>query len=157
RIGADERVMTPPRLAADRSKLPTPGPPRPFAFPRVEKSTLPSGLRVWTVRHPQVPVIAFVLLVARGAATDPAGQEGLAAITADMLDEGSGDRSAIQISEALARLGAQFDTDIGSDAIALSVTALSRVGGTALALLADVAARPALRDEDFQRVRQLRL
>jgi zinc protease len=149
--------MTPRSLAVDRSKLPTPGPPRLFEFPLVEKSTLPGGLRVWTVNHPQVPVVAFVLLVGHGAASDPAGKEGLAAITADMLDEGSGDRSAIQMHEALARLGAQFDTDIGSDAIAINVTALSRVADRALALAADIAARPALREADFERVRQLRM
>ncbi len=95
---------------------PTSGPARPFAFPTIEKSTLPNGLRVWTVRHAQVPVVAFMLLVRRGAAGDPPGKDGLAAMTADMLDEGSGDRSAIDMHEALARIGAQFDTDIGSDA-----------------------------------------
>lgn len=118
---------------------------------------LPNGLRVWTVRHPQVPVIAFDLVVGRGASSDPIGKEGLAALTADMLDEGSGSRSAIEMHEALARLGAQFDTDIGSDAASVSVTVLTRFAARALMLLADVVARPALRDPDFARVRQLRL
>jgi zinc protease len=144
-------------VAVDRSTLPVPGPVRPFAFPAIEKSTLPNGLRVWTVRHPQVPVIAFDLLVRRGASADPTGKDGLAAMTADMLDEGTGDRSAIAMHEALARLGAQFDTDIGSDATSVSVTVLTRFAGPALMLLADVVARPALRAADFTRVRQLRL
>jgi len=144
-------------IKIDRSRLPEPGPARPFAFPAIEKSTLPNGLRVWTVCHPQVPVIAFDLLVRRGASADPPGKDGLAALTADMLDEGSGDRSAIEMHEALARLGAQFDTDIGSDAASVSVTVLTRFAGRALTLLADVVARPALRDDDFTRVRQLRL
>jgi zinc protease len=144
-------------LTADRSRLPEPGPARAFRFPPVEKSVLPSGLRVWTVRHPQVPVVSLILLVARGAASDPPRQDGLAAITADMLDEGSGDRSAIQMHEALARLGAQFDTDIGSDATAISVTALSRVTDRVVSLVGDIVTRPALRESDFERVRQLRL
>src|SRR5262249_6379441 len=148
---------TNPVNAVNRSQLPVPGPVRPFALPAVEKSALPNGLRVWTVRHPQVPVVSFVLLVARGASADPAGQEGLAAMTADMLDEGSGDRSAIEMHEALARLGAQFDTDIGADATAFSVTSLSRVADRALAVVGDIVARPALRDADFERVRQLRI
>ena len=151
--------MTPSGTArpVDRSRLPEPGPARSFTFPAIEKSTLPNGLRVWTVRHPQVPVIAFDLLVRRGASADPAGKDGLAALTADMLDEGSGGRTAIEIHEALARLGAQFDTDIGSDALSVSVTVLSRFAARALSLLADVVARPAMREDDFVRVRQLRL
>jgi predicted Zn-dependent peptidase len=118
---------------------------------------LSNGLRVWTVGHRQVPVVAFALLVTTGASADPAGLDGLAAITADMLDEGTGALSAIQVHEAIARLGAQLETDIGSDAMSLGFTVLARFADRALALLGDVVARPALRDDDFARVRQLRL
>jgi len=145
------------QLKVDRSTLPIPGPGRPFLLPPVEKTTLPNGLRVWTVQHAQIPLIAYVLLIARGASSDPTGKDGLAAITADMLDEGSDTRSAIEMHETLARLGAQFDTDIGADATAISVTALSRVAERALAFIGDIVVRPALRDADFERVRQLRL
>jgi zinc protease len=145
------------RQAADRSQLPVPEPTRNFPFPAIEKSTLPNGLRVWTVHHTQVPLVAFTLLIRRGASSDPLGKDGLAAVAADMLDEGSGDRSAIEIHEELARLGAQFDTDIGSDATVTSVTVLSRFTRRALDLLSDVVVRPAIREADFSRVRQLRL
>jgi zinc protease len=146
-----------PALQVDRDRLPVPGPTRVFPFPAIEKSVLANGLRVWTVHHTQVPLVAFTLLVRRGAASDPAGKDGLAAVTADMLDEGSGERSAIEMHEALARLGAQFDTDIGSDATVISVTVLSRFTRNAVDLLSDVVVRPAIREADFSRVRQLRL
>jgi zinc protease len=141
----------------DRTQLPEPRPTRPFPFPAIEKSTLANGMRVWTVHHTQMPLVAFTLLVRRGASSDPYGKDGLAAVTADMLDEGSGERSAIEMHEALARLGAQFDTDIGSDATVASVTVLSRFSQRALALLSDIVVRPAIREHDFARVRQLRL
>ena len=144
-------------MKVDRTRLPSPGQARPFRFPAIEKSQLPNGLRVWSVHHPTIPVLAAVLLVKRGAADDPPGKEGLAAITVDMLDEGSGDRSAIQIHEALARLGVQLDSDIGADAALLTVTSLSRFAAPVLMQLADITARPSLRENDFKRVRQLRL
>ena len=144
-------------LKVDRGRLPEPQPTRTFPFPAIEKSTLANGMRIWTVHHTQVPLVAFTLLVRRGAASDPAGKEGLAAVAADMLDEGSGERSAIEMHEGLARLGAQFDTDIGSDATVASVTVLSRFTHKALDLLSDVVVRPAIRESDFSRVRQLRL
>jgi zinc protease len=150
------RPLTGP-AKVDRSRLPEPKATRTLPFPAIEKSALPSGMRVWTVHHTQVPLVAFTLLVRRGAASDPPGQEGLAAVTADMLDEGSGDRSAIEMHEGLARLGAQFDTDIGSDATVASVTVLSRFAQHALELLSDIVVRPAVREHDFTRVRQLRL
>ena len=140
-----------------RSRLPEPGPARPFFFPPIEKSTLASGLRVWTVAHTAIPVVTVLLLLRRGSADDPPGLDGLAALTVDMLDEGSGGRSAIDFHEALARIGAQLDSDIGPDAAVLTITALSRFSGDAVRLLADMTARPALTDGDFERVRQLRL
>jgi zinc protease len=145
------------RLHVDRSRLPGAGPARPFRFPAIDKSSLPNGLRVWTVRHPSVPVITVMLLLKRGSADDPIGRSGLASMTLDMLDEGTGGRSAIEVHEVLGRLGARLDSDIGSDAMLLGITALSRFTGPALMLLADLAARPTLADDDFQRVRQLRL
>jgi zinc protease len=144
-------------VTVNRHRLPQPPHGRPFIFPAIEKSRLSNGLGVWTVRHAVVPVVTSLLLLRRGSASDPPGREGLAAITLDMLDEGSGNLSAIDMHEALARVGAQFDSDIGADAAALSVTTLSRFTGDGLAILADMAARPALADEDFLRVRQLRL
>ena len=144
-------------MSVDRSRLPPVGAARPFTFPSIEKSRLPTGLRVWSVRHAEVPVIAFMMLVRRGSACDPPGKHGLAAMTADMLDEGSGGRSAIEMHEALARIGAQFDTDIGADATLVSLTTLSRASDRGLQLLADIVARPSLEERDFARVRQLRL
>lgn len=144
-------------MKVDRSRLPVPGPLHPFLFPGIAKSALPNGLRVWSVSHPEIPVITLSLLIRGGAAADPPGKEGLAALTVDMMDEGSGDRSAIDIHESLARLGAQLDSDIGADASVLTVTALSRFTGPAVSLLADIVARPSLHDADFERVRQLRL
>jgi zinc protease len=112
---------------------------------------------VWTVRHAAIPVVTFMLLVRRGSADDPQGQDGLAATTLDMLDEGSGARSAIDMHAALGRLGARLDSDIGSDAMLLGITALSRFSDPGLVLLADIAARPSLLEADFERVKQLRL
>jgi zinc protease len=147
-----ERLVT-----IDRSRLPEPGPSGLVSFPAIEKSILPNGLNVWTVHHAQVPVVAFSLLIRRGASSDPIGKHGLAAMAADMLDEGSGDRSAIEIHEAIARLGTQLETDIGSDGIVAGFTVLARFAERAVALLADVVARPAMKDDDVARVRQLRL
>jgi zinc protease len=144
-------------VTVTRTRLPEPAPSPQYVFPAVDKSTLSNGLRIWTVRHSQIPIVAFMLLVRCGAAADPPGKEGLAAATADMFDEGTGDGSAIDMHEAIARLGAQFDIDIGSDGTVVSLTLLSRFADRGLALLADMVARPAMREGDFARVRQLRL
>ncbi len=141
----------------DRSRLPAPEPERPFRFPAVERRQLANGLRVWTVEHREVPVLAALLLLSNGAAEDPDDRPGLAALTADMLDEGSGALSALEFEAAFARLGAQFDTEIGPDATLLSVLTLTSRRDAVFDLLADVVRRPRMAEDDFARVRELRL
>ena len=141
----------------DRSRLPLPGPEPSFRIPEVRRFTLGNGLRVWTVEQREVPVVSYLLLLSSGASADPPDRPGLAALTADLMDEGSGDRSAIDIEDALARLGAQLETEVGSDATVLSLLTLARFRDKALALLADVVARPRLAESDFSRLRELRL
>ena len=46
--------MSAPALRIDRSRLPQPSDGSPFVFPPIEKSVLPNGLGVWTVRHDAV-------------------------------------------------------------------------------------------------------
>ena len=142
---------------ADRSRLPDIGPDPPFTFPRIVRHRLPNGLQVRTVEHHTMPVVTMVVQVEAGAVADPLGREGLAALSADMLDEGTGDLSAIDVSDAFARIGAEYDVDVGPDVTAVTVTALARFAERGASLLADVLLRPSLREQDFDRVRQLRL
>ena len=144
-------------MGADRSRLPDVGPDPAFRFPLVARHTLHNGLQVRTVEHHTVPVVTMMVQVDVGAVADPRGQEGLAAITADMVDEGTGSLSAIDVSEGLARIGAEYDVDVGADATCFSLTTLSGVAERGASLLADMLIRPSLRDSDFDRVRQLRL
>src|SRR5262249_26063103 len=51
----------------------------------------------------------------------------------------------------------QLDVDTGSDAALVGVTVLARYAERVLGLLADIVVRPALREEDVSRVRQLRM
>jgi predicted Zn-dependent peptidase len=112
---------------------------------------------VWSVTHRGLPIVSTSLLVRRGAADDPPDRAGLAAMTLDMLDEGSRGRGALQLHEALAAIGAHLESDINSDAMMIGATVLRRFVDRAFNLLADILVRPSLAEADFDRVRQLRL
>jgi predicted Zn-dependent peptidase len=144
-------------MAVDRSRLPEVGPDPQFAFPEIVRHTLDNGLQVRTVEHASVPVVTWVLQIEGGSGADPSDREGLAAIAADMMDEGTGTLSAIDVSDALARIGADFDVDVAADVTAFSMTTVSRFAVRGASLLADLVIRPSLRETDFSRIRQLRL
>jgi zinc protease len=113
-------------MAVDRSRLPPLGPELPFTFPEIRRTTLASGLRVWTIEHRAVPLVSFLMLLPVGSAADPASHPGLASLTGDMLDEGCGELHALDVHEALGRMGGHLDTEVGPDATLLTLTALAR-------------------------------
>lgn len=141
----------------DRSRLPSVGPPPPIRFPHIHKDRLASGLALWSAEHRGLPVVTVMLLLPTGSAADFEGFEGLAAVTADMMDEGTGNLTAIDVNAAFARLGAHLDTDVSADATVFTVTTLGKFLRPALSLLADCVVRPRLDAADFDRIRQLRL
>jgi predicted Zn-dependent peptidase len=144
-------------IRIDRSRLPDVGADPAFTFPTIVRHTLRNGLRVCTIEHHSVPVITFSLQVEGGSGADPAGREGLAAIVADMADEGTGSLTALEVSDALARIGGDYDVDVGGDVTDYTLTTLTRFASRGAALLADIATRPSLLESEFMRVRQMRL
>jgi zinc protease len=140
----------------DRSRQPALGPDAPFTFPSIHKTRLPNGLALWTVQHRDIPLQTMVLLVRVGSSADPVDRPGLASLTGDMLDEGAGDLGALALNEALSRIGAQFETEVGPDATFLTVSSLSRFRAQAFSLLADIVTRPRFEHAEFDRVRNLR-
>ena len=144
-------------MAIDRSRLPALGPDPEFALPEIRRHSHPGALRVWTVEHRDVPLVSFLVLLPVGASADPAERPGLAALTGDLLDEGAGSRNALELHEALARIGAQLETEVGSDGTLLELTTLERHAEQGISLLADMILRPRFEQRDFDRVRDLRL
>jgi len=106
------------------------------------------------IENHALPIVA-VELVVRGAGTadDPAGQGGLAELTADLLDEGAGGMTAIELSEEQDRLGAEIDLAVDSDAAYVSGHALAKTFEPALALMTKIVTQPAFDAKEFARVR----
>ena len=144
-------------MAVDRNRLPPVGPPAPLRFPGIGRETLSNGVRVLTLEHRETELIVLALLVPSGSAADPPGREGLAAFTAALLDEGTRRRPGLDLHDELGRIGGRLGVDVTSDATVLSVTALARHAGDALALLTELAAEPRFDPREVERVRALRI
>jgi predicted Zn-dependent peptidase len=145
------------QTAPDRTKPPVPGPAPSLRLPPIVKRTLSNGLPVWILERHKVPLVHVTVLVKAGAASDPAGKAGLASVTADLMDEGAGGRSALELAEAVALLGATLGTaaDWDDSTLTLQLPAAQLEAG--LALLGDVALRPAFDPAEFERLKKTRV
>ena len=137
----------PPKLAA----------PPALKLPPIQKHTLSNGLAVWIVEQHDVPLVQTNMIVRAGSGADPAGQFGVASMTANMLDEGAAGKSALDLADAIEFLGAQLGTSSSFDYSAVRLSTPASRLADALPLLADVALRPSFPAAELERLRKERL
>jgi predicted Zn-dependent peptidase len=141
----------------DRSRPPALGQAPALKIPAIEKRRLANGLSLWVVELHEVPVVQMTLVIESGSADDPVGQFGLASLTTSMLSVGAGNRSSLEIADALDFLGADLNTASSFDAISIRMHVPVPRLSEALPIMADVALRPRFDREELERLRQERL
>ncbi|HEX8844055.1 MAG TPA: pitrilysin family protein [Pyrinomonadaceae bacterium] len=144
--GQDWRAQQPGAGVASRLSLPTP-----------KKFKLANGLTVMLVEQHNLPMVSASLVTLSGSEMNPVDKPGLASFTADMMDEGTAKRSALQIADDVAQIGASLSTFSFSDASGINVSALKKNFDASLELMSDVALQPAFPQKDLDRVRNTRL
>lgn len=142
---------------ADRSRPPALAAAPQLNLPPIHKRTLSNGLSVWVIEAHEVPLVQANLVVLAGSGDDPAGKFGVASVTAAMLDEGAGSRSALEIADAFEFLGANLVTGSTFDESVVRLNVPVARLADALPLMADVALRPTFPQQDLDRLRQERL
>src|SRR4029079_16663854 len=85
------------------------------------RKTLANGLRVILVENHTVPLVWMNWVSEAGFERDPRPLTGLAALTPDLLREGTAHRSAAQITEAVDDLGAELIAGADWDAAFLNL------------------------------------
>ena len=151
---------------AQVASWPAENPPRPLAsrpvsFPPYELRTLPNGMQVIVVMHHEQPEVTMRILVRAGAAYDPPGKSGTAALAASLLNQGTNTRSAQEIADTIDFIGGALDTGAGSDVTSASVLVMKDSFDVGMRMLADGEARlddfPAMRRRALQHAVQIAL
>lgn len=140
----DAEFRAKPPVAAERTT---------FKIPAVKRFRLKNGLRVILAESHKLPMVGVEMVVRTGNGANPADKAGLADLVADMLDEGTATRSATQIADEIAQVGASLQTNATWDASSVSVQALTENIDRSLEVWADVLLNPALAEADLKRVR----
>ena len=152
------KAEAPPRPASARDKQPPPGVAPKFNPPAPQSFKLSNGIPVMLWHKSELPLVAMTIVFMRGGyVINDTVRPGVMWITADILDEGTGDLDALQFSDAMQALGARFNTSADRDSITASLTVLKRNLDAAVELAVDAVRNPRLAYEDFDRIRKLHL
>jgi zinc protease len=110
--------------------------------------------KAWLIEDHSQPIVTIkISFSGAGAASDPAGKEGLASFVSQMLDEGSGDMDSLAYNRALEDHAIHFSADISEDSFNITLQSLSEFKGDAFTLLTQAITRPRFDTEAVERIR----
>ncbi|MFA9469315.1 MAG: M16 family metallopeptidase [Deltaproteobacteria bacterium] len=101
-----------------------------------------------------LPIVDLEIALPVGSLQDPAGQEGLAQLTGHLMRRGPRGLSQERFEDRLASLGARMSVEVSMRSTRVRATVLRRNLEPLLTLLADVVWRPALRGNDFSKLKR---
>ncbi|MET9299896.1 pitrilysin family protein [Micromonospora aurantiaca] len=131
---------------------PGPGAARAYRFPQVVRRTVAGG-QVVAAHLPGQNLAVALLLLDGGAGREPVGKEGLGAVLAKALEEGTAQRDATAYALAIEALGTELSTGLDWDSFQVSVQVPVDRLTAAVELLAEAVRTPRLDPADVRRVR----
>jgi len=139
----------------DRSNgIPIAGAAPNVGFDKLERATLSNGLKVILAKRDAIPVIKMQLLVDAGFVADQGSKLGTADLTMQMLDEGTKNLDALQISSKLAELGTNISSGAGLDSSVVQMDTLKENLTPSLNLFADIVLNPTFPSDELDRLKE---
>ncbi len=119
----------------------------------IERVTSPGGIEAWLVEDHSLPVVSIRFAFPGGAALDPPGKGGLAAMTMSLLDEGAGPWDTVAFKTRLEDLVADLGFTAGRDEVGGRLRSLKANLPEAAGLLRAALTSPRFEPAAIERVR----
>lgn len=154
---APQGTLTASNTMVDRTKEPSAMAEPAFTPPKIQRAKMANGLEILLVEDHRLPLVHLNLVLKSGWTADPTERFGAAAMTAELLDEGTKTRTALEITDEAMRLGAQLGAGSEYDCSSISLNVLKKNLDPALDLVADIVLNPTFPEKELERKRQIYL
>jgi predicted Zn-dependent peptidase len=139
------------------SLRPKPGPARRYRFPEFHDEVLPSGIRLLTAPVNKLPIATILVIVDAGSVNELRGKEGIAALTAAGLLEGTNQFDGAELAQKFEQLGTSLESGADWDSAFVTITVLSDKLEEATRLLGEVISSPVFPEREVERLKAERL
>jgi len=146
--------LAPAEMAVDLNVEPGPSEEPSFNPPPIQKAALSNGMELYLVENHDLPLIQTNILIKSGWAADPTERPGTSSITADMLNEGTKSKSALEISNEIRNLGINLSSNSSFDNTTISLNSLKKTYDQSLELMSDLILHPSFPQEELDRLKQ---
>ena len=136
---------------------PSPTEPRSYRFPAFERRTLANGVGLVVAPVSKLPLVSITAVIDAGASVEREGQDGVAALTAQLLLEGAAGLDGAALTDRFERIGTSVEAHADWDAAIVSLTVLAEQLPNALALVRDLLRAPEFPEREVARLKDERL
>ena len=139
----------------DRSVMPKAGPAKPVTIPALYKEKLSNGVEIAGAESFESPLVFMSFNIDGGHLVEGTTvKNGTANMTADMMGEGTKNRSGEQLSKDLEKLGSSIFFSAGTTSTNVSVSCLKENLDATMAILEDMLFNPAFPKTEFDRTKK---
>jgi zinc protease len=138
----------------DRTIEPVDGPQPQVNLPEIWKEDLGKGVSVFGSVHDELPLINFGITIEGGMFLEDPNKIGVANLVAQMMLEGTANKSPIELEEAIDSLGSSIRIFARKEAIHVVVNTLKRNFEPTLALVEEILFEPRWDAKEFERIKR---
>ncbi|MGE5350348.1 MAG: M16 family metallopeptidase [Actinomycetota bacterium] len=148
-VAGGEEVIEKTPSSFDRSVAPVPGPDPSVNIPEVWRTEAANGLKVYGIGQHELPLLTYSIIIEGGHMLDDPSKPGVGRFMAQMLNEGTRNRTPEELEEEIQLLGATISVGCSEERIGISVNTLSRNFEKTLALVEEILLEPRWDEEQF--------
>ena len=122
-------------------------------MPEVWERDLANGATLRGMTSDEVPLVRFDMTLSGGRWLDAAAKSGRLDLLADLMGEGTANRTSAELEQAIGLLGSGISVSANSEDVTITATSLSRNFEATVALIKEMLTEPRFVEDDFERVK----
>jgi zinc protease len=134
----------------NRDIMPVDGPDPLLNLPVVWSGDMKNGMKVFGVENDELPLVQFTIVLKGGHYLDNPEKAGTALLVAELMMEGTKNKTPQELEEEIEKLGAYISISASSIDITISVNTLTRTYDQSLALVEEMLLEPRWDAEEFE-------
>ena len=117
----------------------------------MQKAKLNNGLQIILVEHHELPVVQMQMVLNCGLLQE--NISGVANLTANMLDEGTTKRTALEIADDISFLGSNININSSNDASFATVLTIKENLESTFEIFSDIILHPTFPEKEWDRIK----
>jgi zinc protease len=145
-----EEVIEKTPSSFDRSVEPVSGPDPVVVPPEIWTDELANGIKIYGIGYDEIPLVNYSLVIKGGHMLDKPELSGTGYLVAELMTEGTANKTPEELEEAIDMLGANINVYGGEQSISINVNTLARNFESTIALVEEILFEPRWDEEQFE-------